>query len=331
MTQEEMAKYLGVTAPAVNKWENGVSFPDIMLLAPIARLFGITVDELLSFHEKLTAEEIGAIVRELDGLLKERTYKEAFCWAREKLRLYPNCGQLFWQLALILDSRRLTDDVEAAEQYEELIIQWYNRALECEEEEVRTRAADSLFAFYERNGQYEEAEKYLAYFSDQNPEKKRKQASLYSKTGRRNEAYKAYEELLFSNYQMTRLLLYSIYMLVMEDGNREKAHMLAEKQGELARVYDMGDYYEVCDKLELAAAENDVDTCINIMRRMLASLESISDFTKSPLYEHMTFKVNGEFIEQMKKNLLEYFRTEDGLEFLKNDRRWKELEEKYME
>lgn len=47
MTQEEMAVRLGVTAPAVNKWENGNSLPDIMLLAPIARLLGITTDELL--------------------------------------------------------------------------------------------------------------------------------------------------------------------------------------------------------------------------------------------------------------------------------------------
>ncbi|WP_148511347.1 helix-turn-helix domain-containing protein, partial [Hungatella hathewayi] len=44
MTQEELAKRLGVTAPAVNKWENGNSLPDITLLAPIARLLGITTD-----------------------------------------------------------------------------------------------------------------------------------------------------------------------------------------------------------------------------------------------------------------------------------------------
>ena len=37
MTQEEMASYLGVTAPAVNKWENGNACPDIMLLALIKK------------------------------------------------------------------------------------------------------------------------------------------------------------------------------------------------------------------------------------------------------------------------------------------------------
>ena len=35
LTQEEMAKRLGVTTPAVNKWENGNTNPDIELLAPI--------------------------------------------------------------------------------------------------------------------------------------------------------------------------------------------------------------------------------------------------------------------------------------------------------
>ena len=38
MTQEEMANRLGVTTPAVNKWENSNSKPDIELLAPRSTL-----------------------------------------------------------------------------------------------------------------------------------------------------------------------------------------------------------------------------------------------------------------------------------------------------
>lgn len=47
MTQEDLAKALGVSAQAVSKWENENSCPDISLLTKIADLFGVTVDELL--------------------------------------------------------------------------------------------------------------------------------------------------------------------------------------------------------------------------------------------------------------------------------------------
>ena len=53
MTQEEMAKRLGITAPAVNKWEHGISQPDISLITPVARLLGITLETLLSFKDEL--------------------------------------------------------------------------------------------------------------------------------------------------------------------------------------------------------------------------------------------------------------------------------------
>ncbi|MDE6356152.1 MAG: helix-turn-helix transcriptional regulator [Clostridia bacterium] len=48
ITQAELAQILGVTNKAVSKWETGEAMPETSLLLPIARTFGVTVDELLN-------------------------------------------------------------------------------------------------------------------------------------------------------------------------------------------------------------------------------------------------------------------------------------------
>lgn len=48
ITQEALAEKLGVTPQAVSKWENDISCPDIGLLPELARLLGVSTDELLS-------------------------------------------------------------------------------------------------------------------------------------------------------------------------------------------------------------------------------------------------------------------------------------------
>lgn len=47
LTQAELAGLIGVTDKTVSKWENGKGYPDISLLEPIARIFGISTLELL--------------------------------------------------------------------------------------------------------------------------------------------------------------------------------------------------------------------------------------------------------------------------------------------
>ncbi len=47
LTQQELAKKLGVTDKAVSKWERGLSCPDISLLIPISDILGVTINELL--------------------------------------------------------------------------------------------------------------------------------------------------------------------------------------------------------------------------------------------------------------------------------------------
>lgn len=48
MTQKQLAERLLISDKAVNKWENGASYPEVTLLPPLAQILGITVDELLA-------------------------------------------------------------------------------------------------------------------------------------------------------------------------------------------------------------------------------------------------------------------------------------------
>ena len=65
MTQEQLAAQLGVSAPAVSKWETDSSYPDITLLCPLARALGVNVDELLQFEEKPSDQEVVAHINEV--------------------------------------------------------------------------------------------------------------------------------------------------------------------------------------------------------------------------------------------------------------------------
>ncbi len=48
MTQAELAEKLSVSDKTISKWETGKGYPDISLLEPIAKTFGISITELIS-------------------------------------------------------------------------------------------------------------------------------------------------------------------------------------------------------------------------------------------------------------------------------------------
>lgn len=331
ITQEEMARRLGVTTPAVNKWENNNTQPDIALLAPIARLLGITTDTLLSFRDALSSEEIAAFVKKLDQDLETREYGEVFAEVKRTLEEYPNCGKLIWQAAVILQARRNMNPVPDKEKYDNMIFGWFERCLQSEDGNIRKEAAGSLFYAYLQKEEYERAQSYLSYLAVDYPERKRKEAVIFSKTGKKEAAYRVYEELLFTNYQFISLVLNDLRILYMEDGNSEMAWKLVDVQNQAARAFEMGRYNEVSTGLDVAAWEKNAPKTAEIMEEILAAVDHISDFSKSSLYQHMMFKeMDPGFLERLRKSLIEGMR-DDSYAYMRGNEFWEETLKKAID
>ena len=69
--------------------------------------------------------------------------------AKKILEEYPNCDQLIWQAAVILQARRNMNSVPDKEKYDDMIFGWLERCLQSEDGNIRKEATGSLF--YERS------------------------------------------------------------------------------------------------------------------------------------------------------------------------------------
>ncbi len=77
MTQEMLAEQLVISAQAISKWERGVANPDLEQIPRIAKLFGISTDELLGIVPPRAAEnELEKRIASLERLLEMLTSKD---------------------------------------------------------------------------------------------------------------------------------------------------------------------------------------------------------------------------------------------------------------
>ena len=98
LTQEQLAAQLGVSAPAVSKWETNSSCPDITLLCPLARALGTNVDTLLQFEENLSDQEVAARINEVaEAAMAGDTGAEERLEAL--LHRWPGCTALLFNAA----------------------------------------------------------------------------------------------------------------------------------------------------------------------------------------------------------------------------------------
>lgn len=328
LTQEQVANYLGVSAPAVNKWENGISYPDITILAPLARVLKTNVDTLLSFREELTDNEINQFIKEISSKISTEGYEKIYEKASAKIKEYPNCEKLILYVAQIMNGylvMGLEDiDDKDKEKYQKQIISWFENVAFSNDKELANMAIMSLSQNYITNGEYDEAQKLLDQIPPVGYDKRITQANLYSHQGLNEKAYEIYEGMIYQYSNSVISSLMQIITLLCEQKDYDTALEYAQLGSTVAEYFDLGKYIGASSRLMIYLKLQDVEKSIQALEETMDGINEMNFPVNSKLYRHMRFNEN-DGMKDMKKMMKKSFEVDEELDFLRDNPRFKIL------
>lgn len=326
LTQEQVANHLNISAPAVNKWENGISYPDITLLAPLARILKIDVNTLLAFNEDLTDEEVKKITKEIGEMASKDGFQKAFEKASDLIKKYPSCDELVYWISVVLRIHLLSDQIEEKDKYERKIIDWLELVSGSSKEKTASMANLELSVMYRMKKEYKKAQEVLDKIPELEVDKKIQQALLFESSGNFDEAYGIYEEKLRNNAHETFAALSFIINLSYKENKFIEAEEYIERAQKVAEVFDLGAYHKYQLELSLAKEKQDKEKAIEMIINMVNEASSMNDSLKSKLYRHIKINVPNSWDSDKYKRLVKGIIKEDKtLDFIKNDSRIKFL------
>ena len=285
LTQEEVAQALGLTAPAVNKWERGASCPDLALLSPLARLLGTDLNGLLSFREELTGEEIARMTEQVYEIAQTEGIDSAFRWAEARWREWPGCDSLAISLSMALNGLLFTLAVEEPEPYKARLEELNEILADSEDRDVRDQALHLLIGRHMEREEYAQAEALLEKLSDRWPHRNSLKAGLLRRTGRTEEAAELWERHLLNAATEVYEALVSLQELAFQAGELEAGKRLTALITETAERYAMPPGTAPAGRLQQAVAEQDRAGTLSALRELVEGLNR--PWVDGGLYPHL--------------------------------------------
>jgi len=335
LTQEQVAEYLGVTTPAVNKWEKGNTCPDIALLAPLARLLKIDLNTLFGFYENITNQEITLFCKEVQETVFSEGFEAGFTIAREKIHEFPNSDALLHNFALLLQGLLTTAELDDKQNkaYKKKIEAWYERLTQSDDTIIRNSACFMLAGRYINEGEYDKAHEYLEQMPNRNdtPDKRMLQASIYLNQNQAKEAAKLLEHMLLSAVNDVQMIMYKLIDANVALGEKDTATYVSERMTKLAEIFDLNLYNMVVAPFMLAVANKDVKQTVELLRKMFDAMSSEWKIHESPLYRLVTTNETGATMERMIGPMIQELKQEPEYKYLHENEEFQALIAEYEE
>ena len=300
MTQEQMAEYLGVTAPAVHKWEKGTSIPDVTVLPALARLLKVDLNTLFSFERELSDTEINLFCNEVVARIQAEGYDAGFILAKEKIREYPNCEKLIFNLASLLDGGLTIFCVEKTETYSDEIEDLYERAAKSEDEKIRNSANQLLIYKALHKKEFEKAKKLWEKLPEPVPDKKMIKATICNHQENYEEATKLLEERLYGLATELQNCLVNLMQTFEKTEKVEEMQFCAETLKRHIDNFGLWQYGKHMVDYQMAVTRNDQEGIAKFSRKMLESMDEEYRIQDFPLYREHSGGKNSD-MSMMKK------------------------------
>lgn len=326
LTQEQVVERLGVSAPAVNKWEKGSTYPDITLLPALARLLQTDMNTLLAFSADLTDLEIENMVNDLDQVVQEQGYAKGFQAALDKLQEYPASERLLYGAALYLDGALLLYNVPEQAEYRERLQPFYERLAASTEADIRETAQAMLIVRYRNSGDFDKAWELLQGLPASTIDKEEQMAALYTQQGKYQESKKLWEHRILSSVTKIQTALLYLLEIALKEERMAEAAVYARKYAAVSRELELPEWMALNAHLQLTIGQRDSQTCMAILRKMLPAMREKWEPKACPLYSELSSGESSGFflkladalkVEIMNSEELDFIRTDEAFAALK--------------
>lgn len=162
ITQDALAKYLGISYQAVSKWENGLGFPEITLIPAISSFFGVSSDFLLGIELEKSEDKIESALTAARKYTHTGEIEKSIAVIEEALKTFPNdhrllCDLIEYKVMRHQDNEQWLADIETKAN---LILR------DCNIDKIRHKTIGHLAFAYSYSGKQEKVSETIQLLPD---------------------------------------------------------------------------------------------------------------------------------------------------------------------
>lgn len=241
-TQEQLAEILGISTPAISKWESGQTNPDISMIPIIARYFNVTIDFLFDFSNEINADDIKSICNNVAQKFIKMKFDDAVEEWSDYLRQYPNNYPLLYELATIgVFNMEKSESIEKIHLFAQKLINIFEKCINSDDLKIKQGSYFQIANLYILLQDYDKAQTILNKIPEQLVNPNFLLSMIYINKGEFEKSNKNIQENIYTslNNIIGELSNMISAIRMVEDKNIDKVLKIAYKQKQITYIFGL--------------------------------------------------------------------------------------------